>query len=1546
MTFPSFLPKTAARWGAVAAMVGAALFGTALAANTDLANAPLFTSSNNAVKPNIMFILDDSGSMAWDYLPDAANISGAYSKFASQCNGVAYNPAVVYTPPVNAAGTSLGAASLTFISFNPTTQTANTRTLANITAMPSTASGTMLVTVTAAARKSSWYSSPATPALGPPDVVTIYQGGDSTRYFVGTVQSWDATTGQLVLDLTAPPGGVAGIGALNPAVVGIGQPSGATYYRYTGAQPRLSYTYTSAGVIKTTNFYKECASPVGSTPGSSVFSSVNVTAVSAEAQNYANWYQYYRTRMTMMKSSISLAFKNVDSRYRLGYSTISATTASVATEGNDFLDIADFTTTQKASFYTAFNAASTAHWTPLRGALSKAGQYYAKKALSQTIDPVQYSCQRNFTILSTDGYWNTPEESASSPYYGPYRLDNTTLVGQQDGSGTLRPMLDGNSVTTTTTSTWTSTSVSSTTTVTPVTSVTTSTRTTSTYTPTGGTLESDFTLPVKQTVTLTRPAAGGGNQGNGNGNGNGSTYTVVATTSSNHNLGAIGTTATAVVAGGTVAGYTGTFTVTITSATGFTYDVASYPAAPGGTYTIAPSGAQSCAIGQGVAIRTQMKRDTLSVAMSTLTLTTTSFSTVTAITTKTDKTPYYRVVTQANGLTTSDSGPVAGILQSTTTTTTTTSTSALSTTTGLASSTGPTSYTAWVTVGTSTIVGTCTSTVPATSTASNPTSTTAFSQTAGPPAVPNKVDTSGTGTLTTTGPVTSLSAVATASATVSTGGVSNSLADVAAYYYNTDLRTASLGNCTGTLGTDVCTDNVPGLASDAAHSYGDNVAWQHMTTFTLGLGVSGLLTYDPRYLTQLSGDFYQITNGTKDWPAPGPSASAENIDDLWHAAVNGHGQYFSASDPSSLAKSLDGALDSIKAITGAAAAASTSSLQPVEGDNDIYVAEFTSQKWVGDVLAYKIDPSTGAISSTTTWSASAQLDTKTPSTRTIYYPAPSGGLHTFTYANLTLDAYNGYVDSFCSKTGAAGVGAPTQCSSLNALDTVAANLGSNLVSYLRGDQTLSYYRNRDHVLGDIINASPLFVGKPSFKYLENSYPTFQSDNVSRTAIVLAAANDGMLHAFDRTTGNELWAYMPSLMLPKLYRLADANYTGNHEYFVDGSPQVADIYTGSAWKTIVVGGLNGGGRGYYALDVTTPGSPRLLWEFTNNNLGYSYGNPIITKRADGTWVVVFASGYNNVSPGDGNGHLFVLNANTGALITTVDTLTAPSTPAGTSTLPSGLAKINDWVDSETNNLALRYYGGDLLGNLWRFDIDSLVAPFNSALLLAQFIVPGSPSPTPQSITVKPALGEVTYNGVRYPVVYTATGRYLGTTDLATTGVQSIYAIKDPLTNTPYGNIRSSTTQVTQTLTVGTDASGNATRSETTSPVDWSTKTGWRADFPASGERVNVNPQLVLNTLYIGTNVPSNNACTVGGASFLYKFDIGTGGTATGESSIGTYLGNVLIQGLTTVQLSSGGSAPGSIETILTRSDASLQTNQSSNSATAGALRRTSWRELVN
>ncbi|MCX7174335.1 MAG: PilC/PilY family type IV pilus protein, partial [Proteobacteria bacterium] len=448
-------------------------------------------------------------------------------------------------------------------------------------------------------------------------------------------------------------------------------------------------------------------------------------------------------------------------------------------------------------------------------------------------------------------------------------------------------------------------------------------------------------------------------------------------------------------------------------------------------------------------------------------------------------------------------------------------------------------------------------------------------------------------------------------------------------------------------------------------------------------------------------------------------------------------------------------------------------------------------------------------------------------------------------------------------------------------------------------------------------------------------------------MVYAASNDGMLHAFSSTTGAESWAYIPSVLLPSLYKLADKNYANLHQYFLDGTPTVGEIYDGTVWKTILVGGLNGGGRGYYALDITDPTAPAALWEFTDTNLGYTYGNPEIAKLANGTWVVVFASGYNNVTPGDGIGRLYVVNANSGALVTSINGTGIISTGVGSTGTPSGLSRIRAWVDDAMNdNTALRVYGGDLLGNVWRFDINNSVgaAGYDAQLLVT--VVDGSGNPQP--LTAKPEIGDCSGTAV----VFAGTGRYLGASDLANTQQQSFYAIKDGLGSTTLTNPRSagshfiSQAETTTTCPSGTSSSicttGQSVRTSTNGPVNFTTDNGWYIDFPASGERANTDPTLALGTIAFNTNIPNSSACTVGGNSFRYFLNYCTGApVSTAGTVVAVSLGNALATRPVIVRL------PNNTIVELTRlSDGTTVTSNVPIGSGALVTRRVSWRELVN
>ena len=141
--------------------------------------------------------------------------------------------------------------------------------------------------------------------------------------------------------------------------------------------------------------------------------------------------------------------------------------------------------------------------------------------------------------------------------------------------------------------------------------------------------------------------------------------------------------------------------------------------------------------------------------------------------------------------------------------------------------------------------------------------------------------------------------------------------------------------------------------------------------------------------------------------------------------------------------------------------------------------------------------------------------------------------------------------------------------------------GASLISYLRGDSTneltdanpAGKYRYRFSKIGAIVHARPYY-------YMHGS-------GASAVQRVYVGANDGMLHAFDAATGDEKFAYVPSMLLPKLRHTAEPLPT-SYKYYVDGQLAIAPVpLSGGGSMTLLVGGLGAGAKGIYALDVTNP-----------------------------------------------------------------------------------------------------------------------------------------------------------------------------------------------------------------------------------------------------------------------------------------------------------------------------------------------------------------------
>jgi type IV pilus assembly protein PilY1 len=308
-----------------------------------------------------------------------------------------------------------------------------------------------------------------------------------------------------------------------------------------------------------------------------------------------------------------------------------------------------------------------------------------------------------------------------------------------------------------------------------------------------------------------------------------------------------------------------------------------------------------------------------------------------------------------------------------------------------------------------------------------------------------------------------------------------------------------------------------------------------------------------------------------------------------------------------------------------------------------------------------------------------------------------------------------------------------------------------------------------------------------------------------------------------------------------------------------------------------------------------------------------------------------SGVNNVTPGDGAGWLYVLDAETGAL------LAKTTNGIGDTTTPSGFSHMAGYApDPSGDNTSLYVYGGDLLGNVWRFDMQVSPPTF---MRIAQLKDGGSPNKY-QPVTTRPEISVI--NGL--PVIYVGTGRYWGVNDLpdpATIGLpfayqQSIYAIRD--TNTDYGDIRASGLLVKQTL-----IDAGTTRTTSQFAVDYTSKDGWYLDFnpgnTSPGERVNLDPQIASGTLVVVTNVPNNSACTVGGDSWIYFFDFKKGTNVDTSATVAQKMTGQITVGNIIVELPNK-----DLKTIITGATGSMTTQAVPKSNVGGKARRVSWREI--
>ena len=758
---------------------------------------------------------------------------------------------------------------------------------------------------------------------------------------------------------------------------------------------------------------------------------------------------------------------------------------------------------------------------------------------------------------------------------------------------------------------------------------------------------------------------------------------------------------------------------------------------------------------------------------------------------------------------------------------------------------------------------------------------------------------------------------------------SNTLADMAMHYYERDLRTSTPNKVPIRCGLD---EN-PG---------------QHMVTYTVAFGVNG--TIDPATLPARPKEGYAdactaTTGSAFAWTDSGTDTG--KIDDLIHAAYNGRGEYLNASNPADLSTKLTDAFRSITSRIGAASGV-TFNTNVLNSNSKLYRARFNSTQWSGELEAIPLD-AFGNLAATPDWEASSILSARDLSANErimVTYKPSTNAAVAFRWANLDTSQQTDL------KTDSVGV----------AEVTAAFPIANARLDFIRGSRDCEIgatgtcaitkeFRARSSRLGDLIHSQPIYSGVPSQRWPEEAPFGIAPENFSdyksgvaaastafssgktaktRTEMIYIGGNDGMLHAFNATNGQEVYSFIPSMVYSSatgggLHALTEPGY--NHKYYVDLSPTISESYidtgSGDNWHTILVAGLRGGGRGLFALNITDPDAVinaanttaketavanQHMWEFTNaddSDLGYSFSRPTIVPLGTSSgveWYVVFGNGYNadTGAGADGTSKLFILKLEGPGADNTWDLNTdyfKITTGVGDTTTINGLSTPR-LLDLNGDSIADRAYAGDLLGRLWAFDLEGSSGwdvaykqgSTPHALFSATDTDPGTGNVQP--ITDQPVI-------IRHPseaintggsgnlpnlMIYFGTGQYLTSADLSNTTTQSFYAVWDQGDDERTVH-RTDPTDATNHLVKKVFTNPNTlTRTGGTEVVDYTVSSvyGWYYDLPDTGERVTTNPAIRGDIVFFNTLIPSLEPCGFGGSGW----ELGVS-TTDGSSSCGTF-----------------------------------------------------------
>jgi type IV pilus assembly protein PilY1 len=426
-------------------------------------------------------------------------------------------------------------------------------------------------------------------------------------------------------------------------------------------------------------------------------------------------------------------------------------------------------------------------------------------------------------------------------------------------------------------------------------------------------------------------------------------------------------------------------------------------------------------------------------------------------------------------------------------------------------------------------------------------------------------------------------------------------------------------------------------------------------------------------------------------------------DTLSQSAKNGGGQFYISDDETSLQHSLQ---DAIRRIVQATFTFATPVVPTTSttGSTKAYLAAFRSDPsipfWRGYLKAYQRD-STGLVpvdsngvplASALVWEAGQVLSTTPAANRTIY-TFVGGARQAFTKTNSAI----------------------TQA----LLGAASSAEHDNIIDFVRGIDSYdengngNFTEERAWKLGDIFHSTPVLITAPVLASADPTYQAFKTAQASRTKVLIAGANDGMIHAFRESDGTELWAFIPPDLLDNLKTLTDTG--ADHQFFVDSSPIATDIKVGSTWKTIVVFGLRRGGPQYYALDITDTTSPQWMWSFTDSKIAETWSEPSIGKvkmssssttcypsNTACSFVAFFGGGYDTASNNAHGKAFFAVDLSNGSKLWEYYNNGASD---DRQYMNFSMTENSTAVDLDNDGFVDHVYIGDTGGQLWKFDVSA-------------------------------------------------------------------------------------------------------------------------------------------------------------------------------------------------------------------------------------------------